>query len=506
MAKRPARPARTRPDPRDAAPRARRPSVAPGAPAPDPAFAAAFDRALTSWFARHARDLPWRRDRSAYRVWVSEVMLQQTRVATVIAYFERFLARFPDLPALASASEADVLALWSGLGYYRRARGLHRGAREVVERFGGELPRSAEQLRTLRGIGAYTAGAVASLAFGERTPLVDGNVMRVYARAFALDDDIKTSAAQRRFWAIAASMVEHARAPGAFNEALMELGATVCVPRDPLCLVCPVRAHCRAFAAGRQNALPVVGAKRPVPEVHAAALVARRGGDVLLGRRRGDALFGGLWEPPMVEAPDAEAARAAVSAIAPSARAVGHVRHVLSHRRLEVTVLAGRPGEGATFPPLYEAVAFVPEADLGRYGVSTLARKLLAAAAAGDEPAPPPKRARALALADEPASPPKRARKPVAVAPAVAPAAPDSAAPPALPLAAPGPECRPVEAARGRALAPAGRRARSSALEPATGPHAAARARAGGVRRSVEGTRSGGGGAAARKKRGRRDD
>lgn len=353
------------------------------ASAPDAAYASAFDHALGAWFARHARDLPWRRDRAGYRVWVSEVMLQQTRVTTVLAYYDRFLVRFPDVAALAAAPEADVLALWSGLGYYRRARALHRGAREVLERFGGELPRSVEELLTIGGIGAYTAGAVASLAFGVRAPLVDGNVMRVYARVFTDAGDIKTSGTQKRLWSVAASMVEHARAPGPFNEALMELGATVCLPRDPLCLVCPVRALCRAFADGRQNELPVVGAKKPVPEVHAAALVARRGGKVLLGRRRGDALFGGLWEPPMVEGPDPKAAEAALRAISPRARAAGHVRHVLSHRRLEVAVFAGEPARGAAMPTLYDAVEFVPESELGGRGVSTLARKLLAAAAEG---------------------------------------------------------------------------------------------------------------------------
>jgi A/G-specific adenine glycosylase len=357
------------------------PAAADAAPSgPDASFAVSFDRALTGWFAQHARDLPWRRDRAAYRVWVSEVMLQQTRVATVIAYFERFLARFPDVASLAAAAEGDVLALWSGLGYYRRARALHRGSREVVERFGGELPRTVEGLRTIQGIGAYTAGAVASLAFGVRAPLVDGNVMRVYARVFGEAGDVKASGTQRRLWAVAASMVEHARAPGPFNEALMELGATVCVPRDPLCLVCPVRALCRAYREGRQNELPVVGAKKPVPEVHAAALVARRGGEVLLGRRRGDALFGGLWEPPMVEGPDPRAAQALVRALSPDAREAGHVRHVLSHRRLEIAVFAGAPARGAAFPALYDEVEYVAEAELAGRGVSTLARKVLAAA------------------------------------------------------------------------------------------------------------------------------
>ena len=283
--------------------------------------------------------------------------------------------------ALAAADVDAVLALWSGLGYYRRARALHQGARDVVEKYGGELPSTVDALREIRGIGAYTAGAVASLAFGARVPIVDGNVMRVYARVFGIDADIKKPATQKTFWSIAASMVPEGR-PNAFNEALMELGATVCLPRDPKCLVCPVGAFCIARDTGRQNELPVVSKAKKVPVVHASALVARdAAGAVLLGRRRGDALFGGMWEPPMIEAASPGEALARVLRIAPDAASSGVVTHVLSHRRMEINVVAGVPREPATYPELYEQVALRGgERFRGPYGMSTLARKVLAEA------------------------------------------------------------------------------------------------------------------------------
>ena len=294
---------------------------------------------LAPWFRAQARDLPWRHDRTGYRVWVSEVMLQQTRVATVIPYFDRFLARFPTLGALAAADEATVLSLWSGLGYYRRARGLHRGAAEIVERFGGEMPRTVEELLTIRGIGPYTAGAIASLAYGVQTPLVDGNVIRVFSRLYGLEDDMRRPAAQQKVWTLAREAVPK-DAPGAFNEALMELGATVCLPREPLCLVCPLASICVARREDKTRSLPVISKAKAVKEVHAAALLVRDDRGVLLARRRGDALFGGLWEPPMIEAESAPLAKAAIRALAPDAVETGEITHVLTHRKMFVTVLA----------------------------------------------------------------------------------------------------------------------------------------------------------------------
>jgi A/G-specific adenine glycosylase len=336
---------------------------------------------LVAWFERGARDLPWRKDRTGYRVWVSEVMLQQTRVSTVIPYYERFLGAFPSVAALAAAEVGQVLAMWSGLGYYRRARALHEGAREVVARHAGALPPTAAGLRQIKGIGAYTAGAIASLAYGERTPVVDGNVVRVICRLFAIEEDARKAAAQRRIWSLCESLLP-AQGAGAFNEALMELGATVCSPRDPTCLLCPLSDRCEARRLGAERRLPLLSPPRAAPTVRAAAMVCRSGGKVLLGRRRADALFGGLWEPPMIEFPDGTTPLEAAAGFCAEARVAGELEHVLTHRRMAVTVLVGVPARGAAYPAVYEELREVAEVDLGSYGVSTLARKVLRAAAA----------------------------------------------------------------------------------------------------------------------------
>jgi A/G-specific adenine glycosylase len=345
--------------------------------------------ALVAWFDRVARDLPWRRTRDPYAIWLSEVMLQQTRVETVIPYYERFLARYPTVDDLAAAPLDDVLSLWSGLGYYRRARVLHLAAREVSARHGGALPRDVEGLRALPGVGAYTAGAVASIAFDQAVPLVDGNVARVLSRLDGIDDDIRTAAGTRKLWAAAERLVRAAKVqPGRFNQALMELGATVCTPRNPRCDACPVDGACSARALGRQGELPVIAPKRDVPTVSMVAAVVRSGERVLFVRRAEDALFGGLWEPPMVEAPTLARARVllAEAGVDPDAslREVGRVRHILTHRRLEVRVaraeVAAQGRLRAKLAAPYEKAAWLDPSVLD-IGVSKLARKVLSAAA-----------------------------------------------------------------------------------------------------------------------------
>ncbi|MFT3773252.1 MAG: A/G-specific adenine glycosylase [Minicystis sp.] len=351
-------------------------------------------RALGAWFDRSARDLPWRRDRRPYAVWLSEIMLQQTRVETVIPYFERFLQRYPDVGALAAAQLDDVLHLWSGLGYYRRARQLHAAAREVTERYGGAFPAEAAALRALPGIGAYTAGAVSSIAYGKHEPLVDGNVARVLSRVEAIDEPIKSPAAIKRVWAIAGRMLPEDR-PGRFNEALMELGATVCTPRDPRCDECPIARLCAARAAGRERELPVVESKRPVPvvEVVAAVIEDPKTGAILFARRREGGLFGGLWEPPMVEALSIEEARPRFAALGVTLgrarlREAGRVTHVLTHRRMEVVVAAGRRAAGSDVGEAlgapYEKAAWLDPERPG-VGVSTLARKIIEEASGATE-------------------------------------------------------------------------------------------------------------------------
>jgi A/G-specific adenine glycosylase len=253
---------------------------------------------LLRWYHRHRRQLPWRDGADPYRVWISEVMLQQTQVTTVVPYYERFLRRFPTLADLATASLDDVLKAWEGLGYYARARNLHAAARQVMVDHNGRLPESYAALRCLSGFGDYTAGAVASMAFGERVPAVDGNVKRVLARLFAITDEVTRSATARRLRAIAAELVPRER-PGDFNQALMELGATLCVPTSPRCLLCPVKAECDGLAQGIQEALPVKAPPRDRPHYDVTAAVIRRDDDrLLIAQRKPEAMLGGLWEFP----------------------------------------------------------------------------------------------------------------------------------------------------------------------------------------------------------------
>lgn len=253
---------------------------------------------LLDWYDRHRRDLPWRDEPDPYRIWISEVMLQQTQVTTVVPYYERFLRRFPTLADLAAASLDDVLKVWEGLGYYARARNLHAAARQVMADYQGRLPESYTSLRRLPGFGDYTAGAVASIAFSERVPAVDGNVKRVLTRLFAITDSVTQGATARRLRAIAADMVPP-DLPGDFNQALMELGATLCTPTSPRCLLCPVQAECEGLAQGINETLPVKSPRRERPHYDVtAAVIQRKDGRLLIAQRKPEAMLGGLWEFP----------------------------------------------------------------------------------------------------------------------------------------------------------------------------------------------------------------
>ncbi|MBI2876793.1 MAG: A/G-specific adenine glycosylase [Candidatus Tectomicrobia bacterium] len=252
---------------------------------------------LSRWYEGHRRSLPWRQTTDPYRIWVSEVMLQQTRVETTLPYYERFLQRFPSLEALAQASLDTVLKSWEGLGYYARARNLHRAARAILEQHGGEFPRTLEEVRRLPGIGRYTAGAVLSLAFNQTVPILDGNIRRLLSRILALREDPTSSAAERRLWNFAAMLVPQ-EAAAAFNQAIMEVGATVCLPRHPLCERCPLAFLCRARAQGLQEVLPVRSQKRPIPHYPVTCGIIWKGDHLLIARRRDEGLLGGLWEFP----------------------------------------------------------------------------------------------------------------------------------------------------------------------------------------------------------------
>ena len=265
-------------------------------------FAAASDRRdfarrLTSWFARAARDLPWRRTRNLYAIWVSEVMLQQTQVATVIPYYERFLARFPSVGEVAAADEQEVLRLWEGLGYYRRARQMHAAAQAVVHQHNGEFPSVYESVRALPGIGRYTAGAILSIGMDARLPILEANTIRVLSRLAAFEDDPSSTSGQKLLWSLAEAILP-ARNTGQFNQALMELGSEICTSAAPQCEKCPVHQHCRALALGLQHGLPKPPKKVLYELVTEIAVVVRRGGKMLVRQYMPGERWAGLWDFP----------------------------------------------------------------------------------------------------------------------------------------------------------------------------------------------------------------
>ncbi|HUY35630.1 MAG TPA: A/G-specific adenine glycosylase [Pirellulales bacterium] len=256
-----------------------------------------FRRRLLGWFRRAARDLAWRQSRDPYRVWVSEIMLQQTQVATVSAYFPRFLAAFPHVAALAAVPEEDVLRQWEGLGYYRRARQLHRAAGVIVREHAGRFPSDFDAIRALPGIGRYTAGAIASIAFDLRRPILEANTIRLLSRLVAYRGDPRQAAGQKLLWTLAAELLPKSGC-GEFNQALMELGSLVCAPRQPHCQECPLSALCPTHRDGLQQLVPLVRQKPPAEAVREAAVVVRRRGRVLLLRRGDGGRWAGLWDFP----------------------------------------------------------------------------------------------------------------------------------------------------------------------------------------------------------------
>jgi len=258
---------------------------------------ASFNAVLLNWYQHYARELPWRNHPDPYRIWVSEVMLQQTRVDTVIPYFLDWMDRFPTISALAEASQQEVLAVWEGLGYYSRARNLHRAAQIVVRDYSGALPGDLHALRKLPGIGRYTAGAIASIAFGLDEPAMDGNIRRVLARLFDVSEPEKSPAGERRLWELAAGNLPPGQA-GDYNQALMDLGATICTPRDPDCTRCPLVEMCQAYALGIQEQRPVVMPRRSIPHIIVTAAIIQHQKQVLIAQRPLNGLLGGMWEFP----------------------------------------------------------------------------------------------------------------------------------------------------------------------------------------------------------------
>ena len=297
-----------------------------------------FAERVLAWFDRHGRhDLPWQRPATPYRVWLSEIMLQQTRVETVRPYFERFVQRFPELPALAAAELDEVLSQWAGLGYYARARNLHRAARRVVAEYGGELPAEFEQLVALPGIGRSTAGAILSLAHGHRQAILDGNVKRVLARHRGIEGWPGRTAVARELWAVAEELTPRRRV-AAYNQAMMDLGATVCL-RRPRCDACPIATDCRARIEGATGSIPAPKPRRALPQRETVCLVLQRSRDgaILLERRPPAGIWGGLWSlPEFTDAASLETWLASRLGAAPTAESLDPVEHAFTHFRLRI--------------------------------------------------------------------------------------------------------------------------------------------------------------------------
>lgn len=345
-----------------------------------------FRRRLLRHYRRHRRDLPWRRTRDPYAIWVSEIMLQQTQVATVEPYYQRFLSLFPTVRALAAARLDDVLKAWEGLGYYSRARNLHKAAAYVAETLGGQLPREAADLQTLAGIGRYTAGAIASIAFNQPAPILDGNVIRVLCRLGAIGANPKTAATNDMLWSWAARLVP-ARSPGDFNQAMMELGATLCTPVNPLCSRCPVVACCKAYATGRQHELPRKATAKPLPHHHAAVAVILRRGTVLIDQRRHKGLLGGLWEFPggkiqrneTAEQALAREVREEVGIAVQADQPLATVKHTYSHFRVTLHAYLCRHLAGRAKALGCDNIKWVKLGDLRRYAYPRATLKIIEA-------------------------------------------------------------------------------------------------------------------------------
>ncbi len=314
-----------------------------------PATILHLQTALLAWFDTHRRVMPWRADSGQspdpYHVLLSEAMLQQTQVATVIPYFRRFIGAFPTIQSLAKSDEQQVLRLWQGLGYYARARNLRKCAKMIVEQFDGQIPRTVDQLLTLPGVGRYTAGAVASIAYGVRAPIVDGNVVRVICRVDAITDDPRDKTVLERIWARAGELVPDKNA-GDFNQSMMELGAVVCTPRNPACLICPVREFCKANQLGIESQIPVAKEVKPLKREHRWVLcLRRRDGRYLIEQRPPAGRWANMWQFVSVEAGEGQPDRAFVSKICDvtvdNMQHLIRVDHSLTHRKYRFDAYVG---------------------------------------------------------------------------------------------------------------------------------------------------------------------
>ena len=344
---------------------------------------AKFSEQILDWYALLGRKLPWRGHLDPYAVWVSEIMLQQTRVEAVVPYFERWMSRFPSVADLAAASEQDVLSLWEGLGYYSRARNLYKAAKIVMEDYGGELPCDLAALRKLPGIGRYTAGAIASMAFGLDVATLDGNLRRVFARVFDVAELADSPAGEKILWALAEKHLPKGRA-GDYNQALMDLGATICLPKNPRCLLCPLSGLCQARRLGIQEQRPVLKPKAAVPHYIVTAAVLWRDGKILLAKRPSKGLLGGMWEFPggkiekheTLEACLVREIREELGAEIQVGELFGVYQHAYTHFRITLHAFLCELTTGEPKPIEAAELAWVSLVDLDHYPMGKVDRQI----------------------------------------------------------------------------------------------------------------------------------
>ena len=339
-----------------------------------------FREDLVNWFVKEQRELPWRLNKDPYRVWVSEIMLQQTRVDTVIPYYERFMEWFPTIEDFAEADEERILKAWEGLGYYSRVRNLHAAVREVKESYGGIVPNTPEEISRLKGVGPYTAGAILSIAYGLPEPAVDGNVMRVLSRILEIYDDIAKPATRKVFEQAVRELIDHEHT-SEFNQALMELGALICTPTKPACLLCPVRDHCQAFEQGLQEKLPVKTKAKKTKTVHLSAVVLTdTSGRMVIQKRPSTGLLAGLWEFPNYEVSGIDELKQMMAKenhiVMNDIRPIGQISHVFSHLIWEITAYEAKVENIEQFTEPNRKIAFVKDEDFQHYALPVPHQKI----------------------------------------------------------------------------------------------------------------------------------
>jgi len=339
---------------------------------------------LLHWYSQNQRDFPWRQYPDPYPVWVSEIMAQQTRLETMLPYFQRWMERFPSISALAQASQQEVLNLWEGLGYYSRARNLHQAAKIVVDSFNGQLPDTRKELETLPGIGRYTAGAIASIAFGKDEAVVDGNIKRVFARLFQVTEPVNTPSGEKEIWSLAETHLPPGQA-GDYNQALMDLGATLCLPRQPRCSICPLAEDCLARKNELTDQFPVKKQKKPSPHhTVTAAILHGEDGQVLIAQRPPDVLLGGLWEFPGGKQEPGEGLKACLKreileelqCTIKIGDLLGTFKHTYTHFKVTLHAFHCQLEEGPPLPHYHQAVRWVIIDDLDKFPMGKIDRMI----------------------------------------------------------------------------------------------------------------------------------